>query len=138
MSGFKSNLLGRKTKSDSNQINSETQHISSTKINSSTFSSPPLLPYRYNPYEEYGSSIFNNYDLLNSPTYKNDNSINDNENDYWDQFKSDESLNEDKENSIYEIFECINILTKLRTIFIRIDIIKKKEEYQIIREQWVL
>ena len=51
-----------------------------------------------------------------------------NENKKCNSIKNDSSINsyEDKENSIYEIFECTNILTKLRTIFIRIDIIKKR------------
>ena len=64
-----------------------------------------------------------------------------NENKKCNSIKNDSSINsyEDKENSITEIFECTNILTKLGTIFIRIDILKKKkEEYQMIKEQWIL
>ena len=150
MKDSKRNFLGKKTKPDSNSLISDSSDLSFNKIFSTNFSSSFVPPYISNPFEEHYSPFL--YDRTLSSLFKDDDSIKDgkfdenefflfNENKKCNSIKNDSSINsyEDKENSITEIFECTNILTKLGTIFIPIDILKKKkEEYQMIKEQWVL
>ena len=147
MKDSKKDFLGKKTKPDSNSLIYQDTPLS--KIFSTNI--PSSIPQKIsNSFEEYDLQFMFDESFLS--LFKDGDSIIDrkfdenefflfNENKKCNSIKNDSSINsyEDKENSITEIFECTNILTKLGTIFIRIDIFKKKkEEYQMIKEQWVL
>ena len=147
MKDSKKDFLGKKTKPDSNSLIYQGTPLS--KIFSTNI--PSSIPQKIsNSFEEYDLQFMFDESFLS--LFKDDDSIIDrkfdenefflfNENKKCNSIKNNSSINsyENKENSITEIFECTNILTKLGTIFIRIDIFKKKkEEYQMIKEQWIL
>ena len=131
MLGIHCNLLGKKIKSDSNSLNLKIQEPFSTKINSSAFPSP--IPYQYSPINEvYDPSIQNKEDILLSPLFRNDDSINDqflnekmDDNNLFindtknnnivcklNSFLENSESSENEENSIIELIECTNILSQ--------------------------